>query len=855
MRLSACLLALVMWNGLVPRDGSAANLAANPNFEQGEKTPTEWSFNHRRTESEISWDKERANDGKACVRIVNADRSQTGNVVQAIRLDPPLEPGSRITFSAMAACEDLNRDGPRIVVYLESSRQNRETAVAGGPGGTHDFLQVGGKATVRRRTDRLVVYLCNYGVGTLWWDDVCVNVERAAARQVLARPTTSDVRFSLATQDGLTLALDDSGAVGQTRLDGRTISWTFPNSGLWVTPFDGDTHPVAGDVTAAEGVVRQQWKSGELGLRVLATFRAESQLIRCVGTVEDLTGRDRGVDVFFSLPAGAKGWRWGQSIRNEVAMSSGPHTVDTTTFSSLSDTATGDGLALAVPADSPSDCEFTWSEEFGYAVRFRCGLSDAASGSLKSRAPFSFVLYRCDGHWGLRDAARRYYTFWPWAFEKRVQREGLWMFGSAGFSIPDPQNYTFHEGGPVGWQYDDGHEILTCPYIIPGQREITRLDNLPENRQEALELFRQFGQPAEGVSSQRPGKTLQPSATAKSKRRSDWGDSLKAIIESCMLFDADGLPHVRIRNSAWGGNSITFPLNADPSLFDNTDQLTVAKALLGHVAELFKETPTLDGIYVDSLGAWGSYLNHRRQHFAFAQVPLTYDQRNGRPVVHNRFALLEFLWQLSDDLHDRGKILFANGVHHDRRFHFFALDVMGVEGHGRMEQKRVMSFQKPFLLLIYNIHDSVEQMEHYYHLCTLYGLYPSFANMRVYETPQMYAPVATLNNRFVPALRAITGAGWQPITHARSSHADVWLERWGPDAAGVVYLTAYNSAETEQNVALDIETNRLGLRGARLQVDDLLSEHAWQASIRKEAASVKIGIPAKEVRVLRLGTE
>ena len=587
-------------------------------------------------------------------------------------------------------------------------------------------------------------------------------------------------------------------------------------------------------------------------MRVQSTVKAEDGLIRCRGSVEDLSGNERGLDLFFSLPAGQKNWRWGQSIREELPLGAGPYAQRVTTFSSISNPKSGRGLALAVPADAPCDCEMTFDAEFGYAVRFRIGLSQAAGGDLKGRSSFQWILYRCDGRWGLRDAARRYYGFFPKAFVKRVRREGLWLFGKPSFALPDPENYAFHEGGPKGWEDDDKHNIYTCPYIIPGQREITRLEKLPAGPKEALEIFHELGK-APATSAGRPGQSV-TSGTTKQKRPG-WGAKIKPVIENCMLYNADDQPHMRIRNTSWGGNSITFPLNANPRLFADSDKPTIANLLLAHAAEIHTQIPALDGIYVDSLGAWGQYPNYRQEHFAFAQVPLTYDPANGRPIIPNRFTLLEFLWDLGDLLHERDKLLFANGVHHNRRFHFFALDILGVEGRGDLEQKRVMAFQKPFLLLIYNIHEDPAAMEHYCHLCTFYGIYPSFAHMRVYKTPEMYAPVAALNRRFVPVLQAITAAGWQPITHARSSEEDVWVERWGTGEKGELYLSLYNSAKDARNTVLDIAASELGLKGTKLSLADRLSRDTWSTPLRSGQASLNLSVASQQTRVLRIRAE
>jgi hypothetical protein len=427
------------------------------------------------------------------------------------------------------------------------------------------------------------------------------------------------------------------------------------------------------------------------------------------------------------------------------------------------------------------------------------------------------------------------------------------MFGSPQFPLPDPQNYAFHEGGPAGWEYDDANRILTFPYIIPGQREIMRLKTLPASDGEALKTLQDFSPPEDPEEGTGPGSATDSDVESQFGRPSrGWGASMKQIIQNCLLMDAEGHPHVLIRNTTWGGNSVTFPLNANPRLFSDSDRATVAKALLNHTTKLHDAIPTLDGIYVDSLGNWGSYINHRREHFAYAQAPLSYDPSTGRPVIPNRFTLLEFLWTLRDQLHDRDKLLFANGLHPNRRFHFFALDVMGVEGHGRMEQKRLMAYQKPFLLLIYRIHNDAAKMEHYFHRCMLYGIWPSFANMRVYETPEMYAPVAALNNRFVPALRAITAAGWRPITGAGSSHHDVWVERWGPNEQGAIYLTVYNATAEELSPTLTLDAAELGLTGETCSLKDLLSDGAWRATVEGGQATAQLPVPAEETRVLQL---
>jgi hypothetical protein len=101
-------------------------------------------------------------------------------------------------------------------------------------------------------------------------------------------------------------------------------------------------------------------------------------------------------------------------------------------------------------------------------------------------------------------------------------------------------------------------------------------------------------------------------------------------------------------------------------------------------------------------------------------------------------------------------------------------------------------------------------------------------------------------------LRAITGAGWEPIPHTRSSDSDVWIERWGPGPQGAVYLTVYNASERERRTTLSIQTAELGLEGSKLNLTDRLSGSSWSAPIQDGICSVELTAPPEQVRVLQL---
>ena len=114
--------------------------------------------------------------------------------------------------------------------------------------------------------------------------------------------------------------------------------------------------------------------------------------------------------------------------------------------------------------------------------------------------------------------------------------------------------------------------------------------------------------------------------------------------------------------------------------------------------------------------------------------------------------------------------------------------------------------------------------------------------------------MAALNNRYVPALRQATQAGWQPVSMVRSSDPEVWLERWGPAKQGEVYLTVYNSAPDQRAVVLTVAAAKLGLTG-RVTAADLLSDAKAEAPVKGGIAELRLTAPARRLMVLRLGGE
>ncbi|MEW6358139.1 MAG: carbohydrate binding domain-containing protein [Planctomycetota bacterium] len=666
------------------------------------------------------------------------------------------------------------------------------------------------------------------------------------------------------TADGLRCRLDAGGRVaGVTVGDAELAPEASPTSGFAIRDVAAAAViPVAFPVAEKDGRLRQQGVLDNVRLSFKMEARSAGDRIEFAGSVTDERKTDdRAVDVLFRLPFQAKDLTWWQDIRTPVAVSGArkppaekPAPADAQNVSALGDAEKASfeteevklendiypfacltdggraGIALAVAADSP--CNFSMSylpAERCVEITFKFGLSQLPrNADIKGGAPFKFVLYRVDPAWGFRDAARRYYAICPDAFRTRTDRYGLWLFVGTVPEAKNPQHYTFHEGGPRGAEMDEIYNIYTCPYVIVGQREF---DSSAADYDGAMaELER-----------------LDPAKT------SYYGESVKALIDNCSLRDPTGRHIIKLRRkggSIDGPAVATFPMNPDPSLWEDQGKPTAGGETIAHATRVVDSNPYVDGIYVDSLGSWGAYQNARREHFAYADLSLTHDDK-GNVIIWNRFAQVEFLRALKKMLHARGKVLFGNGIRNQRMWCAFECDVHGVEANRTVHQSvfhycwfRTIAYRKPFLLLYYYNYPSEdcprEAASEYIQSAIAYGIAPEVRPFGKFIERDM-----DLYNRFIPIHRLTMHAGWEPITHARASDSRVWLERFGGGSNGL-FFNVYNPLAEEVRVTIQIDLKALEIP-TDVAIKELVTRETWKG------ASVELSIPPKSLRTLQVG--
>lgn len=431
----------------------------------------------------------------------------------------------------------------------------------------------------------------------------------------------------------------------------------------------------------------------------------------------------------------------------------------------------------------------------------------------------------------------------------------------------EPKNldqYGYNETFSVGdlnptIQRDHAAGIMTFPYMIVGQRELKHLTTtLPANYAEAMAAYQRWT----------PEATRSARATKESIAAG--GDvHLQEEVATSALKDPTDRYVISIRNTSWGGNSVTFVTNPNPHLMeDKPDMRTTGAEAMALIHQWLAKYPDIDGIYIDSLGrAWCGQLDWAREHFPYTRYPLTFDS-DGRLAVHNAVSHYEFLEQLRSELHSKKRLLFANGVYlyaarqpeyadvreTGRFFLASLLDVAGSESGVQPSMQRWEFFRacmgpKPYLLLNYHWTDAAK-VETYLNQALCYDVFATNSNLNsdYAGDPAGYARDRKLYDWFVPLVRTLSKAGWQPVTHANSPTPDLRFERYGQGRE--IFFTLYNPGPTQECI-LRIDKPPLTL-GTAAQVEQISGPGLVGVGQDTASITVRTNLATNRTVVLRV---
>jgi hypothetical protein len=702
--------------------------------------------------------------------------------------------------------------------------------------------------------------------GKAWFDDASVEEIPTPAGAVLFQgvplqevtQANADAKAAprkLSTQDGLDLTLRDD-AVASLQVDGMELGASSP-SGFLVRDFAADS-----DVYGFTGGACK-----ELGLSLEANCSPGRNHIAIDGRLTDTTGRDRAITLLFALALDATGWRWGDDVRrsrliggtgefaNAISLRCGANgKMSLYPLAAVwSDRA---GLALALDMDHPAQYRLVYhagTRQFFIAYDF--GLTKDTA-RFPSSAGFRFVVYRFDPRWGFRAALHKYYDLFPQQFAKRVTREGVWMPFTDIAKVPgfDDFGFAFQEGAP-NVAFDDQHGIASFDYVEPMSHWLAMPREVPRTYEGALSVLNQ------------------DLAGARGKQAAE----MAAATLTSGIETTDGRLQFRVEKAPWCDGGV-FSLSPDPDIATNAAHpFNKAMVMQESIAAAFKRNepkqalpdipppgPGLDGVYLDSLEMAAGELNYRREHFRTASVPLVFD-REGRPCQLMIFNTWTFERDIATQMHARGKLLFANAVLWQFSFPAPPLDVLGTEvnwlrqdayapdSDAVMNFRRALCRQKPYCLLMNTDFSrfTPELVERYFQRCLFYGVWPGFFDEEAASKDPYWASAKKWYERdrpvfkqYIPLLRRVTAAAWQPLTCAACDNSKILVERFGPDAGGSVFVTLLNDTADTQSGTVTADLKALGLNHPASAWELVsgsaatLSDHGWPITLRPQEAEV-----------------
>jgi hypothetical protein len=739
--------------------------------------------------------------------------------------------------------------------------------------GTHGWEKVSFFVTPAKPIKSLSLYLLfRSHSGEVWFDDIkLTQLASPGGRSFDGVPTLESREVSTQgsvlpigrTRDGLEIG--EGWGISIVKVNGRPVEFAGGPSAFFARDTAAQSAFQSVRITAMavdeSGITGLCATSFDLRIRLDATIWSKQNWIEISGTLSDREGQDRAISLYFGLPVKGGKWVWwddatecrdtsqGGDFRNVTAVGAGENgTMSRYPLSAICDTDKGIGLSIAVPMDEPRLYRIAYDADRGILyIAYDFGLCQDVK-AFPGKATFRFVIYSFDPWWGFRAALQKYYDIYPQFSTKRLKKEGLWMafhkisdveeFGDFGFVLKEGDNET---------KFDDEHDILTFRYTEP-QSYWQRMPKEADRSYQGCVTF------------------LEKSAAGGNR------SALSTL--SSGIFDAEGRYRLTVENAPWCDGCV-FALNPSPSLAGEVTKANVNYDI-GDADRRYADTSrgALDGEYLDSLEGWSSLTNFRREHFVAAETPLTFDTLTKEPCILNVFSIYEFSRYISEDVHRRGKLMMANAV--PIRFGFFChlFDTCGIEinwmrgrrfqpdDEAMMNYRRAMMFQKPYLFLMNTSFDSwgYNDTEKYMRRCMFHAFYPSFfsadaSSNHYFSQPRLCNRDRPLFKKYVPIIRALSEAGWQPITHARTSDADVGIERFGDGKEGSLYFTLLNTANEAKEVAVEIDLAALGLAEKELSANALSSTTQPQLSRRDGAAILTLKLSPGDSEAIRFQKE
>ena len=461
-----------------------------------------------------------------------------------------------------------------------------------------------------------------------------------------------------------------------------------------------------------------------------------------------------------------------------------------------------------------------------------------------NRAFFKLSRFKYQSKWGMRAALKEYYTIYSESFKKRVIKEGVWLPFTPLRSIKNWEDFGFayHE---LSWNSFDKKDKQNIPTIASDKGTGVLSFQYTEPWDVQLPIDSKDITYNQAVSDERIPIAHQE------------------YLKTSATEDKNGLRQTRRLKTPWfsSGWAVSTTTNCDPDLLGVNRYQYVKKTEITPAIKM-----NVDGVYFDSMEwNWHHDLNYRSEHFKYTDYPLSFSKDVGKPAIWNFVSEFEFMKKIADEMHAQGKLVMGNG-HGWNPFAAANLDLFGAElswystgDHGKeaLDFKRAISFQKPIVFLLnegLNDKDFTDApfrgYEIYFEKLLVYGFFPSFFSTDASSDPYWMDAKKIENGRpffkkYIPIIKQISEAGWEPVTYARSDVKAIQIERFGN--ADELFFTVRNSSNKEIETIIYIDLDAFNV-SRKITGLELVSNK----KVKVKGNKLHITIPANRTQVIKI---
>ena len=569
--------------------------------------------------------------------------------------------------------------------------------------------------------------------------------------------------------------------------------------------------------------------------------------------------------VSFRVPLAAFGWRWGGSLRSDPQIEARKSYSDyqligrrqfreVSRFPMATVAGPDHGIALMAPLKPVILSRFRYDADGYLCGEFDLAVVDRGLGA-SDDVSFSFDVVRFEPRWGYRSALSAYYTRYPALFSSTA-KEGGWWIGPSD-KLQNLQDFGLqyaeaHFARPEPTKANNGMGIYTCSYSEPWMWRILA----SEERNPALVKPVSAYLPEIERDANLPPTVMDTHDYWTAPRR----DSTRAFLNSAVFGD-DG-KHLENAARTYAGTYIEMNTSCLPNI-RSSRWGDINRGLLSYRYETLADAnrcaaggAKLDGVYFDSVGNWSDIAaeDHRDEHFPLSATPLTFSYATGTPVISGLAAMSECM----DFIRGKGYVTMANS---DSTYAGYAAPYLDMIGAGEdfgdeaasdeaLSHGRAVAFRKSVSfgnsgLLQASQQEAIARFK----LLLFYHVYPGI----FFSDAESLERARPLFRRFIPLMREMGRAGWEPVPWAATEGAPLWVERYGPSRDGRAYFAIRNATATAQTTTLAVEPSGFGRPvGATVRVLDALSGKPLEPRRSVNKLTIPVSVPARDTVVVQM---